>query len=263
MNDFKKTELLDFCLISPTQQTCFAGDCDLCNSAFNMGVFHLPVCQVIYHLFIYSLFILLWYYNLGQFHLSVCQVRSPYFFFVYVFILFMFMFNCQKLKQVNTFFADLLSRYKNICLFISCFVEKHKSFEISFYAKSLPICLSSVRKEDATEWNFEKMLIRPWLGRIKEIPVTYSMKFQTTRSLCIKLMCTCVSCNMSIYKYQSTKSLFIFPTQKLDFFQGLLRVAHPRAWRVVHAPNTLGTTAGSKFSKQIRPGDRPCNGCRF
>ena len=178
----------------------------------------------------------------------------------YVFIL--FMFNCQKLKQVKTFLMNFFQNIKKICLFISCFVE-NKSFGISFYAKSSPTCLSSVRKVDATEWNFEKMLIRPWLGRIKEIPVTYSMKFQTTRSLCIKLMCTCVSCNMSIYKYQSTKSLFIFPTQKLDFFQGLLRVAHPRAWRVVHAPNTLGTTAGYKFSKQIRPGDRPCDGCRL
>ena len=157
---------------------------------------------------------------------------------------------------------NFFSKYKKICLFISCFVENTNLLGYLSLQKSSPTCLSSVRKEDATEWNFEKILIRPWWGRIKKIPVTYSMKFQTTRSLCIKLMCTCVSCNMSLYKYQSTKPLFMLPTPKTwCYFQGFLWMAHPWAWRVVHAPNTFGTTAGSKFSEQIRPGERPCNGC--
>ena len=115
---------------------------------------------------------------------------------------------------------NFFSKYKKICLFISCFVENTNLLGYLSLQKSSPTCLSSVRKVDATEWNFEKMLIRPWWGRIKKIPVTYSMKFQTTRSLCIKLMCTCVSCNMSLYKYQSTKPLFMLPTPKTWCFSG-------------------------------------------
>ena len=115
---------------------------------------------------------------------------------------------------------NFFSKYKKICLFISCFVENTNLLGYLSLQKSSPTCLSSVRKEDATECNFEKMLIRPWWGRIKKIPVSYSMKFQTTRSLCIKLMCKCVSCNMSLYKYQSTKPLFMLPTPKTWCFSG-------------------------------------------
>ena len=114
----------------------------------------------------------------------------------------------------HLFLWTFFSKYKKICLFISCFVENTNLLGCLSLQKLSPTCLSSVRKVDATEWNFEKMLIRPWWGRIKKIPVTYYMKFQTTRSLCIKLMCTCVSCNMSLYKYQSTKPLIMFPTPK-------------------------------------------------
>ena len=171
-----------------------------------MGLFHLPVCQVgsPYLLCLCFTFMQFFFQSgsilstslLGQattFLLCLCLLAPHKCIYenIYVFILLMFMFNFQKLKQVNTFFYELFSKYKKIYLFISCFVENTNLLGCLSLQKLSPTCLSSVRKVDATEWNFEKMLIRPWWGRIKKIPVTYSMKFQTTRSLCIKLMCTC------------------------------------------------------------------------